>query len=431
LHAGRTPRPDTRSDTRAGVTVKDLANAFLTSKKALVDNGELSPHTFAKYQTAAALIVTQFGKRRLTSDLAPGDFATLRKTMAAKWGFERLASMIQCVRSIFKYGHDADLLPSPMRFGPEFKRPGKRIQRLAKAARGANLFTADQVRQLIEAAGPALRAMVLLGINCGFGNSDCGNLPQSAVDLDAGWIDYPRPKTGVPRRCALWPETVAAIRAALACQPAPRKPENAALVFITKYGESWYKSDRNGPLTWEMKKLLRKLDIRGQSGLGFYTLRHVFRTVADESKDQPAVDFTMGHDVPHMSSVYRETISDERLRAVADHVRHWLFDEVKAAEQSAEWTPIPLQAIFPDVQETPDNLHLRMTYGLDKASYRQVVLTRGLLAKGWRDPYFYRGCVWLSPPNGKPRPGATSNEQHRQAGRAIRITKTGRFLLGW
>jgi len=31
--------------------------------------------------------------------------------------------------------------------------------------------------------------------------------------------------------------------------------------------------------------------------------------------------------VPHMSSVYRETISDARLRAVADHVRGWLWKE--------------------------------------------------------------------------------------------------------
>jgi hypothetical protein len=28
--------------------------------------------------------------------------------------------------------------------------------------------------------------------------------------------------------------------------------------------------------------------------------------VADESKEQPAVDFIMGHEVPHMSAVYRE-----------------------------------------------------------------------------------------------------------------------------
>jgi hypothetical protein len=33
----------------------------------------------------------------------------------------------------------------------------------------------------------------------------------------------------------------------------------------------------------------------------------------------------MGHEVPNMSSAYRETISDERLKAVANHVRAWLF----------------------------------------------------------------------------------------------------------
>jgi hypothetical protein len=33
----------------------------------------------------------------------------------------------------------------------------------------------------------------------------------------------------------------------------------------------------------------------------------------------------MGHEVPHMSSVYWETISDARLKAVAEHVRAWLF----------------------------------------------------------------------------------------------------------
>ena len=53
--------------------------------------------------------------------------------------------------------------------------------------------------------------------------------------------------------------------------------------------------------------------------------------MADEAKDQPAVDFVMGHEVPHMSVVYRERISDDRLRAVADHVRAWLFGDAAAA----------------------------------------------------------------------------------------------------
>jgi hypothetical protein len=36
-----------------------------------------------------------------------------------------------------------------------------------------------------------------------------------------------------------------------------------------------------------------------------------------------------------MSSVYRETISDARLKAVADHVRAWLFTP-PAKEQQTE-----------------------------------------------------------------------------------------------
>jgi integrase len=89
---------------------------------------------------------------------------------------------------------------------------------------------------------------------------------------------------------------------------------------------TWAKETTTNPVSQEIAKLLKSLGINGRKGLGFYTLRHVFRTVADEAKDQPAVDFIMGHEVPHMSSVYRETISDARLQAVVDQVRAWLFD---------------------------------------------------------------------------------------------------------
>jgi integrase len=145
------------------------------------------------------------------------------------------------------------------------------------------------------------------------------------VDLDAGLIDYPRPKTGIPRRCILWPETVQSIREALAKRPTPKDPANAALVFVTQRGLTWAKDTNDCPVAKETAKLLKKVGINGRKGLGYYTLRHTFRTVADEAKDQPAADYIMGHEVPHMSSVYRETISDARLRAVAEHVRNWLF----------------------------------------------------------------------------------------------------------
>jgi integrase len=71
--------------------------------------------------------------------------------------------------------------------------------------------------------------------------------------------------------------------------------------------------------------LLRRLGIDGRRGLGFYTLRHVHRTIADEAKDPAACDHIMGHARDDMASVYRERISDERLKAVSEHVRKWLW----------------------------------------------------------------------------------------------------------
>jgi integrase len=290
-----------------------------------VDAGELSPLTWADYKRVAVELVKHTGKARLVSDLAPDDFAGLRKKLAKRYGPHRVKKSIQYVRSIFKHAYDAELIDRPVRFGPGFQRPSAKTLRLHKAKQGVKLFTREEILLLLLSAPVHLEAMILLGINCGFGNADCGSLPLAAVDLERGLIDFPRPKTGVPRRCALWPETVAAIKEALAQRPKAKDPAHAGLVFLTRFGRSWSRTDFVGPLVWETRKLLNALGINGRKGLGFYTLRHVFRTEADEARDQPAADFIMGHEAPHMSSHYRETISDERLRAVAEHVRAWLF----------------------------------------------------------------------------------------------------------
>jgi integrase len=81
----------------------------------------------------------------------------------------------------------------------------------------------------------------------------------------------------------------------------------------------------SGPLPCKFGRLLRRLSINGRKGLGYYTLRHTFRTVADEAKDQPAVDYIMGHVDASMAGRYRERIDDSRLQAVTEHVRSWFF----------------------------------------------------------------------------------------------------------
>jgi len=322
LHAGRKPR-----ETPEGFTVKDLANHFLDAKKQLVEGGELSPRTWTDYKEACDLAVSNFGKSRLLTDLDQEDFAGVRNKIARNWGPYRVGKMIQCLRCLFKYAYDADMIPVPIRYGPGFKRPSKKVHRLHRAKQGSKVFTAEEVKKLLDAAGTPMKAMILLGINCGFGNSDCGHLPMSAVNLETGWIDYPRPKTGIPRRCPLWPETVAALKESLAKRKETKNKADIELVFVTKYGDSWAKDVADSPITKEMRKILNAIGIHGHRN--FYGLRHTFRTIADEVKDQPATNHIMGHEEQHMSTVYRETISDERLQAVVAHVSAWLFTPAK------------------------------------------------------------------------------------------------------
>jgi integrase len=348
LHAGKTPRQNPET-----LTVKDVANAFLAAKEEAVKAGELSPRTWADYHAIMKMMLKGLGWHKAVATLDPQDFAALKSKLAKKNGPPRMSTVVQVIRCAYKHAYDSGILDRPMRFGPAFKRTSKKTLRLHRAKQGPKLFAAWEIRALIEGAlvvgkggaelvrpGPQVKAMILLGINCGYGNTDCGTLPQSAVDLERAVIDFPRPKTGIPRRCVLWPETVSAIQEALTARPTPKRAADAGLVFITKYGQSWTKTENAGPLTQAMRKLLDKLGLNGHRN--FYTLRHSFRTIADEAKDQPAADYIMGHEVAHMSSVYRETISDGRLRAVVDHVREWLFPPPAAGKTGGEKAKTPV-----------------------------------------------------------------------------------------
>ena len=328
LLAGRTPR--IKGD---GLTIGKLCNRFLEAKDQQLAAGEIRSLTRNDYKLTTDRLVREFGATRLVSDLRSEDFEALRASIAKTRGPVALGNEIQRCRVVFKYGYDAGLIDQPMRYGPLFKRPSRKVLRLARAKAGPKLFEAADVQRMLKDATPQLGAMILLAVNCGFGNNDCGTLPMSVLDLDGGWINYPRPKTGVHRRCPLWPETVKALGDVLASRRTPKDEAHAGLVFITAALGSFSKDTTDSPITKEFAKLAAELGLK-QTGRGFYSLRHTFRTVADESRDQPACDHIMGHSADDMASRYRERISDERLRAVAEYVRGWLYPPKPAKGKS-------------------------------------------------------------------------------------------------
>lgn len=341
LHAGRLPReePD-------GLTVYGLCAKFLTVKLQRRDAGELAPRTFDDYSRMCQLIIRTMGKNRIVSDLRPGDFAKLRTVLGKKWGIVRVAKCINEARVVFNFAYKNGLIERPMIYGEGFRRPSKKALRQHRQAQGPRMFEAEEIRQLLGLppwapfAGTALRAMILLGANCGFGNSDVGKLPLSALDLDGGFVTYPRAKTAIERRCPLWPETVQALRNWLAVRPEPIRNELRGLVFLTVRGDSWAKLSMDNPISKETAKLMKLCGLNGHRN--FYALRHGFQTIGDESGDFLAVRKIMGHASNDIADVYRERVSDARLQKVTDHVRGWLFgamDGGKGAEPATEARP--------------------------------------------------------------------------------------------
>jgi len=357
LHAGRQPRSSTLSEDRP--TVKQVCNHYLTYQLRRSQAGEIGHRWFEDCRTVLESLASFVGPGRLALDLSPDDFLRYRQKLARTGlggrkplGVHALTRAITVVRGVFKYAYEMNLIDRPIRYGRAFDRPSstlkRKSRRAAELANGKRLFQADEIQALLKAAQGPLRALILLGINGGFGNTDCAALPISAVDWTRGVIEFDRPKTGAERLVPLWPETLQALKEVLATRPKLADKEVEGLLFLTPSGKAWvrqhvHRGDDGGvakvvhvdTVGEQFNILLWKLDLK-RRGIGFYTLRHTFRTWADEVRDQHAIHRIMGHTIPGMSGIYVEEISLDRLRAVVEHVRDKLFS---SADHSS--TPSP------------------------------------------------------------------------------------------
>jgi integrase len=328
LNAGKTPPTDPD-----GLTVARLCDHFYEAKRRKVDAGEMTARTLAEYDATAKELVAAFGRRRLVTDLTAGDFGKLRAEFAEHRGPVTLGNAIQRVRTIFKFAFDNGHIDRPIRMGSAFAKPSAKVLRKHRAAQPKKLFAPAEIHTLMGAATKPLRAMILLGVNCGMGNSDVAELTFDALDLDAGTLDFPRPKTGVARRAVLWGETVAAIHEYLAERPQPANKADAKRVFISRrFKTAWirYRDDsKRGVRDLVSKEFQNLKDSVGinTAGRNFYSLRHTFRTVADSVGDRTAVDLVMGHEASRdIATHYIESVDDDRLRKVAQHVHGWLYN---------------------------------------------------------------------------------------------------------
>jgi len=181
------------------------------------------------------------------------------------------------------------------------------------------IFDSEHIRKLLVFADIKMKAMIWLGLNCGFGCTDCAYLKWTDLDLAKGRVKLSRKKTGIHRDLPLWPETVKSLR---------KIPRAGSLVFYTRkdnpYIQTIIKTDGNGNekyttlniITTKFSRLIKKSGFNVPKGTGFYTLRRTAATIAARSGDPFAVQRLLGHADLTMATKYVQDVSAQTDRVI-------------------------------------------------------------------------------------------------------------------
>lgn len=340
----------------SGVSIGDLADAFLLRKRERLAAGRLDGRTYQEHEAALQDFCAAVGPRTPAGDIGPRHFARFNDALAIRFGTHRRRKWVMLVRGLFKWAARPPVrLPVPD-YGDEFNAPSPAEHRRERKRRreergGLLLFTPAEIREQLTGKlvtrtrkdgtpykplpvrpSPFMRAAILLGVNAGLGNTDVAELPLNVIDLDGGWLDYARGKTGAERRAWLWPETRAAIREYLAVRAKPHRPDFARLLFLTTAGRPYVvrrkgkrQQDKIGDRYHALLKSLGQL----RPGRNWYSLRRTARTIAAETGQERAIDLILGHAerAGDMGATYTQAIGDEVIKAVCLHVRSRIWPD--------------------------------------------------------------------------------------------------------
>ena len=352
------------------ITVETIANAFLTRKLKQVEAGRVKRETYEEYLEAVQSFVDHAGADRRFRNLSPVVFSDYADGLSGRFGLARLKKYIIIVRMMFRWAGPPQagvgLVPTVPAYGEAFKLPSRaefrREANLARQRHGPKRYTPAEIREQLDGKvvavkrrrvihgkvvkdvqkrrrkpSAALKAMILLGLNGGFGNRDCAFLPTTIAEPATRgdeWMDYARDKTGVQRLFWLWPETRAAMEAwwkvRQRIKPAKgsialwgEEREFKDLFFLTVDGRPFIdgKKDQVG------MRYLRLLEALGQPSRGFRSLRRTCRTKLAETGQELAIDLIMGHadDAADMAKVYTVEVSKEIIKQVCQHGRQGLL----------------------------------------------------------------------------------------------------------
>ncbi len=278
-----------------GGSVGDLIGKYLEQRRLKVEAGQLALSSYAsdKYRLDAFRDYAK-GRTRLAEVFSPEFLGAYRDHLLKEMGKGRLSAVsvkhsLRTVKAMVLWAFDEELIPT-------LPRTVRKYADIRLPAPRPEVYTADEVKTLYTAASPRLRLYVLLGLNCGYTQSDIATLAYDMIDWESGVITRKRHKTEVESEHKLWGVTLRLLRE-------QANPKDTEFLLTSEHGNPLVREriDANGkPLKTDsighaFSQVKAKLGWKDRR-----TFKHLRKTGADmlakQFQDQPhLVDLYLAH----------------------------------------------------------------------------------------------------------------------------------------
>lgn len=309
LHAGKGAKNKSAYD---NLSLKTLCNLYIDHQESRSAIGEIKSRQVYDQILLLRDFVKYIGPNRVVSDISTIDLQNYRrKVIKSGKAPNTINNRLAAVKAMYNWALDNEIIDNIPNL--------KAIKKITRLKAGRPIFIIDQVKKLLDCADTKMKAMIWLGLNCGFGCTDCAELRWDHLNLTDSRVSFPRGKTGINRNLLLWAETIEALKAV---------PKSGELVFYTSKKNPWVRTIKstgkdgrirytnNNTISKQFSKLLRKASIKVEKGVGFYTLRRTAATLAAKSGDPFAVQRILGHADLRMATTYVQDISEQTDRVI-------------------------------------------------------------------------------------------------------------------
>lgn len=309
LHAGKQPTLESTGNT---MSMRIFCNLYLDHQESRSIIGEIKHRHLYEQSCLLKDFIRFVGPNRSVSDISTAELQNFRKKLIKDGkSSHTINNRIAAVKAMYNWAIDNEVISHSPRL--------KALKKITPKKKDRPTFTKHQIQILLKNANNQMKAMIWLGLNCGFGCTDCAELKWKDVDLENGRVRFPRGKTGIERDLTLWPETIQALKDI---------PNRGELIFYTKRGNPWVrpirskgekgneKYTKDDAVSKEFSKLIKKTNIKTEKGVGFYTLRRTAATLTARSGDPFAVQRLLGYSDLKMATTYVQDVSEQTDRAI-------------------------------------------------------------------------------------------------------------------